>query len=177
MSASVADGCSSRKVTGEVLASCPALRATASSRSIVRSGGSSSGSDGAFPTVLLNGSISGPVGPSNSTGFFWELVSAPASSSLPAMLRQTTLHAGSPVLDRVRDVLTPLSLQAGALLSAYSPATAFQPDAEGNYTARLTITDGCGIATSLVTVQAVCWPPWALCGRPRRNLSSISTAR
>jgi hypothetical protein len=117
-----------------------------------------------FALVTLSGSAS--VAPAGSH-YFWELLRAPTGSSLPQAFRYDGVD-GAPDKLRARGIylLPRVAPQGGdgastttVPVGAYGKSVAFRPDVEGQYVFRLTVTDGCGVSSSDVTVRAACRAP------------------
>jgi len=113
-----------------------------------------------FSAVILRASASTLSAPaSNATSYFWELVSAPPASALPAALRSSVVGGGVPVSAIRRGIFSPLRRAGAPLAGAYGAAAALIPDVEGDFTVRLSVSDGCSHSTDLVVVTAACAEP------------------
>lgn len=110
---------------------------------------------GPFPVVSLSAAASSFE--TNLTDFLWEIVDAPDASAVRFGRWQVNSVDMTAPARRARLHLN-LAAQGGAagVATAYGPLTYFQPDAEGDYTIKLTITDGCGISEDQLTLTAVC---------------------
>ncbi len=112
----------------------------------------------AFSAVLLraNGTAF-PELASNGSSFFWELVDAPVGSALPAALLASAVD-GAPPHRRSRGRFALPRAVAGRPV-VYGSSAALVPDVEGVYRLRVTVSDGCAVATDDVTVTASCASP------------------
>ncbi|KAA0157366.1 hypothetical protein FNF28_06540 [Cafeteria roenbergensis] len=112
----------------------------------------------AFSAVLLraNGTTF-PAPAANGSSFFWELVDAPVGSALPAALLASAVD-GAPAHRRSRGRFALPRAVAGRPV-VYGSSAALVPDVEGVYRLRVTVSDGCAVATDDVTVTASCASP------------------
>lgn len=90
------------------------------------------------------------------TSFFWEFIALPDASRGRREWRFEAVD-GAPTNLRLRGNYTLPG--DGNPNAAYSPSTFFTPDVEGDFRLRLTITDGCQISTTTITIRALCADP------------------